>query len=73
MIKLLEERNTSLEKANTKLKNEIEERSRAERAVRDSEQKYLRLVEQLQEGIWAIDKDANTTYVNFRMAEMIGI
>ncbi len=24
------------------------------------------------EGIWAIDKDANTTYVNPRMAEMIG-
>ena len=72
MIKLLEERNTSLEKANTKLKNEIEERTRAERAVRDSEQKYRRLVEQLQEGVWALDKDANTTYVNLRMAEMLG-
>jgi PAS domain S-box-containing protein len=72
MIKLLEEHNTSLEIANTRLRKEMEERSRAERAVRDSEQKYRQLVEQLQEGIWAIDKDANTTFVNPRMAEMIG-
>ena len=72
MIKLLEERNTSLERANTKLKNEIEKRTRVERAVRDSEQKYRQLVEQLQEGVWAIDKDANTTYVNPRMAEILG-
>jgi len=72
MIKLLEERNTSLGVANTRLRNEIEERTQAEKAVRDSEQKYRQLVEQLYEGIWAIDKDANTTYVNPRMAEMIG-
>ena len=72
MIKLLEEHNTSLEIANKRLRKEIEERSRAERAVRDSEQKYRQLVEQLQEGIWVIDKDANTTFVNPRMAEMIG-
>ena len=72
MIKLLEEQNVSLEIANTKLKNEIEERTQAERAVRDSEQKYRQLVEQLQEGVWALDKEANTTYVNPRMAEMLG-
>jgi PAS domain S-box-containing protein len=72
MIKLLEERNTSLGVANTRLRNEIEERTQAEKAVRYSEQKYRQLVEQLYEGIWAIDKDANTTYVNPRMAEMIG-
>jgi PAS domain S-box-containing protein len=72
MIKLLEERNTSLGVANTRLRNEIEERTQAEKAVRDSEQKYRQLVEHLYEGIWAIDKDTNTTYVNPRMAEMIG-
>jgi PAS domain S-box-containing protein len=72
IIKLLEERNTSLGVANTRLRNEIEERTQAEKAVRYSEQKYRQLVEQLYEGIWAIDKDANTTYVNPRMAEMIG-
>ncbi len=72
MIKLMEERNTSLERANTRLRNGIEERTRAERAVRDSEQKYRQLVEQLQEGIWVLDKEANTTFVNPRMAEMIG-
>jgi len=72
MIILLEEQNAGLERVNTKLRNEIEKRTRAERAVRDSEQKYRQLVEQLQEGIWALDKDANTTYVNPRMAEMLG-
>ncbi len=68
----MEERNTSLERANTRLRNGIEVRTRAERAVRDSEQKYRHLVEQLQEGIWVLDKEANTTFVNPRMAEMIG-
>ena len=72
IIKLLEKRNVSLEKTNTRLSTEIEERIRAEKAVRDSELKYRQLVEQMQEGIWAIDKDANTTFVNPRMAEMIG-
>ncbi|MEJ2723002.1 MAG: PAS domain S-box protein, partial [bacterium] len=33
---------------------------------------YREVVENLHEGIWAIDKDAVTTYVNSRMAEMLG-
>ena len=51
---------------------DISERKLVDEALRKSEQKYRQLVQQLQEGIWAIDKDANTTYVNPRMAEMIG-
>jgi len=37
-----------------------------------SENKYLELIESMQEGLWVIDKDANTTLVNHRMADMLG-
>jgi PAS domain S-box-containing protein len=44
----------------------------AEAALRQSEHRYRQLIETLQEGIWVIDQDANTTFVNPRMAEMLG-
>jgi len=50
----------------------ITERKKAEQALRESEKKYRELVEVLNEGIWVIDKDAYTTFVNPRMAEMLG-
>jgi PAS domain S-box-containing protein len=34
--------------------------------------KYRQLIETLHEGIWVIDPDAFTTFVNPRMAEMLG-
>jgi PAS domain S-box-containing protein len=45
---------------------------RAEQSFLKSEDKYRRLVETLHEGIWAIDKDSRTTFVNPRMAEILG-
>jgi PAS domain S-box-containing protein len=48
------------------------ERRRAEEALRESERKYRRIVETAQEGIWMIDGSDHTTYVNQRMAAMIG-
>src|SRR3972149_4314716 len=36
------------------------------------DQKFLEFIENLNEGIWIIDADANTTFVNTRMAEMLG-
>jgi PAS domain S-box-containing protein len=41
-------------------------------ALQESEGKYRKVVENLNEGIWVIDKEANTTFVNARMAEMLG-
>ncbi|MGZ7096540.1 MAG: PAS domain S-box protein, partial [Methanobacterium sp.] len=38
----------------------------------ESEEKYRRIVETANEGIWAIDKDYITTFVNQRMAEILG-
>jgi len=52
--------------------HDITERRRAEQALQKSEEKYRRLIESIHDGIWSIDKDAFTTFVNPRMAEMLG-
>jgi PAS domain S-box-containing protein len=54
------------------LVNDITDRKRAEEALAQSERKYRQLVETVSEGIWVVDKDANTVFVNPRMAEMMG-
>jgi len=50
----------------------ITERKRAEEALRVSEAKYRQLIESLNEGVWMIDEKAVTTFINPRMAEMLG-
>jgi PAS domain S-box-containing protein len=54
------------------LVNDITDRKRAEEALALSEKKYRQLVETLDEGIVALDKDGKTILVNPRMAEMMG-
>ena len=51
---------------------DITERKRAEEELRQSEKKYRQFIENALEGVWAIDADAKTTFVNNRMAEMLG-
>jgi PAS domain S-box-containing protein len=63
---------TSLNYASTKLlATEKQLISDGER-VRRSEEKYKLLIDTIQEGIWVIDKDSITTFVNPRMAEILG-
>jgi len=50
----------------------ITERYKFEVAIKESEEKYRTLVEDSLEGIWVIDDDANTTFVNQSMASMFG-
>jgi PAS domain S-box-containing protein len=51
---------------------DITERKRAEDAVTQSEEKYRRIVENTNEGIWLIDSKFYTSFVNRQMAEMLG-
>jgi PAS domain S-box-containing protein len=43
-----------------------------ERRARESETRYQQIVELAEEGIWVIDSEAKTTYVNHAMARMLG-
>lgn len=51
---------------------DITERKLTERALQESESKYRQIVELAEEGIWVIDSNARTTYVNHAMARMLG-
>ena len=44
----------------------------AEEALRESEQKFRRIVETSSEGIWIVDGSGRTTYANGRMATLLG-
>jgi PAS domain S-box-containing protein len=54
------------------LLEDISDRKAAEIALRESEARYRRIVETAGEGIWMIDRDCKTTFVNDRMAQMLG-
>ncbi len=51
---------------------DITEQRYAEATLRESEERYRRIVETAQEGIWQIDAEGRTTFANARMAEMLG-
>lgn len=51
---------------------DITDRKQAEEALKDNEEQFRRIVETASEGIWIIDADNKTTFVNCRMAEMLG-
>ena len=51
---------------------DISERKQILEELHLSEKKYRQLVELAQEGIWSIDADSNTTYVNPHMSTMLG-
>jgi PAS domain S-box-containing protein len=46
--------------------------NKAQEALRASEERYRRIVETANEGIWTIDPECNITFVNRRLAEMLG-
>jgi PAS domain S-box-containing protein len=51
---------------------DITERKKAEKALNESEKKYRQIVEMSQEGIWLIDENQKTTFVNKKMGEILG-
>ena len=64
--------NEELTSTEEELNQTIDELTRAEKTLRDSEEKYRTIVEIANEGIWAVDEDLKTTFVNSRMAQMLG-
>ncbi len=52
--------------------NDVTEQRRLEADLRESDGRYRRIVETTNEGIWMIDAEDTTTFVNARMAEMLG-
>ena len=51
---------------------DITERKRAEKALRESEENYRRIITTANEGIWVARPDGTTILVNRRMADMLG-
>jgi PAS domain S-box-containing protein len=52
--------------------HDITEIRRVQDALMESETRYRQLVELAQEGIWVLDREYNTTFVNHRMSQMMG-
>ncbi|MEA5535242.1 PAS domain S-box protein [Crocosphaera sp. XPORK-15E] len=50
----------------------ITENCQAQQALSQSEEKYRQIVETATEGIWIIDEQNKTTFVNEQMAQMLG-
>ncbi len=51
---------------------DISDRRKAEEKIRASEEKYRRIVETAIEGIWSMDEEFTSIFVNRKMAEMLG-
>jgi PAS domain S-box-containing protein len=54
------------------LVQDVTEQKQAERALRDSEERFRRMVEIAAEGLWIVDAAAMTIFVNNRMAAILG-
>jgi len=69
---IVRERSTELEEANLKLRQQIDEHLLTMGMLRESEEKYRRIVDTANEGIWMLNKDIRTILVNDQMARMLG-
>ncbi len=52
---------------------DITDRDRVDRLLAETEANYRRIVETAEEGVWSFDTRQKTTFVNRRMAEMLGV
>ena len=54
------------------LEQEVTRRKGIEEALRESESRYRRLIETTHEGVWTLDSQGKTDYVNARASEILG-
>ncbi len=52
--------------------HDVTERNRARQAQAESEARYRRIVETAREGIWVVDTEWRTTFINAMMGQMLG-
>ena len=73
-LELLARLRTHLELKHTKdeLKQALEKGKIAEVALRESEERYRRIVETANEAIWTLDQDNKLNFVNKRAAKLLG-
>jgi len=78
-LKTIAERNDELQGAyeqlqavEEELRHNYDELEQKECLLRESEEKFRRIVENAEEGIWEMDALERTTFVNNKMAEMLG-
>ena len=69
---IVEERTAALRDTNAQLVQEIKGREKSEEALRVSEEKYRDLVENINDLIYAIDKDGIVTYVSPTIEQILG-
>jgi PAS domain S-box-containing protein len=66
------DRTSDLARSNRELRVEVAERRRIEGALRESEEKYRRLVEDMSEVVYIADQDGRLTYVSPSIEAMLG-
>lgn len=54
------------------IQTDITQRKQSEEALRQQEDQYRRIVETATEGIWVLDHEHQTSFVNHQMAKMLG-
>jgi len=68
----VKDRTADLARINEELRAEVAERLKAESALRDSEEKYRRLVEDMNEVVYALDGEGYVTYVSPSIETLLG-
>ncbi len=63
---------TQVEARTQELALETEHHQRDARSLAESEARFRQLIEVMGEGMWVLDREGRTTFVNRRLAEMVG-
>ena len=71
--KRVEERTSALQEAVQSLQKEITERKRIEEALRESEERYRTILENIEDGYYEVDLAGNLTFFNDSMCRISGI